>query len=309
MKSQITFFSLGTVNTLLAYGPNATVALGKVQKRIEEIDDEMSVFKEDSIVRKINQQAGLSPVVVPKDIFDVLSCSKEIAKTSEGAFDISVRPLSQLWGFGTKLNFIPPAKDIQGLLLGGLVDFRQLVLNPKEQTVFLSQKGMSIDLGGIAKGYAADEAKRILKEEGITAGLINLGGNVLGLGSFDKGKPWKVGIRNPFTANGEYFTIMSITEETVVTSGIDQQLFIQDGVVYHHILDPRTGYPSQSGLVSVTVIGKESMVADGLATACFVLGKDKGAELAKKEGYQTLFVTKEGNVYSSFQTPLATPTK
>jgi thiamine biosynthesis lipoprotein len=105
MKSQITFFSLGTVNTLLAYGPNATVALGKVQKRIEEIDDAMSVFKDDSIVSKINQQAGISPVVVPKDIFDVLSCSQEIANASGGAFDVTVRPLSQSLGLWHEAEF------------------------------------------------------------------------------------------------------------------------------------------------------------------------------------------------------------
>jgi thiamine biosynthesis lipoprotein len=299
-KSQLSFHSLGTTNSLLAYGEKAEEALQKAKKRVEEIDDEMSAFKRTSYVSLLNENAGVEPLEVPSDVFKVLQCSKKIALLSEGAFDITIRPLSALWDFGNKIDFIPPKEEIDALLEKGLVDEKGFLLDETKRTAFLAKKGMAIDLGGIAKGYAADEIKKIFQEEGIQDGLINLGGNVLGLGSFQSNLPWRIGVRNPLSLTGDYFTILSIHEEAVVTSGVDEQFFIRDGVRYHHILDPRTGYPARSSLASVTILGKESMVADALATACFVLGKDKGSTLALGLGYQTIFVSERGEVYATF---------
>jgi thiamine biosynthesis lipoprotein len=299
-KSQLSFHSLGTTNSLLAYGDNAEEALQKAKKRVEEIDDEMSAFKATSFISRLNKNAGIEPLQVPADVFALLQCSKKIAALSEGAFNILIRPLSALWDFGNKIDFIPPKEEIASLLQKGLLDPSGLVLYEAKRTAFLAKKGMAVDLGGIAKGYAADEVKKIFLEEGIQDGLINLGGNVLGLGSFQGALPWRIGIRNPLSLTGDYFTILSIHEEAVVTSGVDEQFFIRDGIRYHHILDPRTGYPARSSLASVTIVGKESTLADGLATACFVLGKEKGTTLALSLGYQAIFVSERGEVYASF---------
>lgn len=306
-KSQLSFFSLGTTNTLLAYGEHAEEALKKAKARVEAIDDEMSAFKSTSCLSRLNQAAGKEALVLPLDLFGLLKTAQEVAASSRGAFDITIRPLTALWDFGNRVDFIPERGVIESFLKRGLVNYRHLHLEDKTKTAFLEKEGMSVDLGGIAKGYAADEVKRIFLSEGVSSGLINLGGNILALGSFQDSLPWRIGIRNPLSLQGEYFTILSIHEEAVVTSGVDEQFFIRDGVRYHHILDPRTGYPSWKGLASVTIIGPRSALADALATACFVLGKEEGSTLALSYGYQAIFVGEQGEVYATFPLELSAP--
>ncbi|OPZ36997.1 MAG: Thiamine biosynthesis lipoprotein ApbE precursor [Tenericutes bacterium ADurb.BinA155] len=298
VKSTITFRSCGTLCSILAFGPNAKMALAKAKARIEEIDDTMSAFKPNSFLNQISQNAGKSPVKIPGDLLMVLKASLALGLESGGAFDISCRPLSALWAFDEVKTEIPLGIAIEGALKK--TGLSHLHLDAKESTAYLDQAGMSLDLGGIAKGYAADEAKRILLENGIESALINLGGNVLGLGAIADSKPWRVGIRNPLSLEGAYFTILEIHEESVVTSGVDEQFFIEKGKRYHHILDPRTGYPAATHLLSTTIIGDSSMIADGLATACFVLGIKDALPLLKHYGYRGIFVQEDGGVYANF---------
>jgi thiamine biosynthesis lipoprotein len=298
---KISFHALGTENILLAYGDKAEPALSLVQARLEEIDRRMSAFRSDSEIAQLAQQAGEAPAKVSPDTFQVLSEGKRIGALSQGAFDITIRPLSALWSFRGEREVLPLGEAIASAL--SKVDYSALLLAEKEGTAFLPKPGMSVDLGGLAKGYAADEAKRILLSHGVADALINLGGNILALGSYEGGKPWRVGLRNPLSLKGAYFAVLETHEETVVTSGIDEQFFLKHGKLYHHILDPRTGYPAESGLASVTVIGPKSLTADALATACFVLGKEQGTALLKAEGYKGVFVAKNGDVWSTF--PLA----
>jgi FAD:protein FMN transferase len=296
--SQINFFSCGTPCTILAYGTNRDVALVRAKERVMAIDDTMSAFKPDSPLNQICKNAGIAPVVIPSDLYDVLAASLELGEASQGAFDISCRPLSALWAFDQVKSTIPTGESIEKAK--EMMGLKHLHLDSKKHSAYFDLKGGKLDLGGIAKGYAADEAKRILKENGVSDALINLGGNVLGLGRFNQEKPWRIGIRNPLSLKGDYFTVLEISEEAVVTSGVDEQFFIKDGKRYHHILDPRTGYPVDNGLLSVTIIGKSSLIADGLATACFVLGIDASLPLLREEGYRGIFVKNNGDVYSSF---------
>jgi thiamine biosynthesis lipoprotein len=297
-KETITFRSCGTVCSILAFGPEAKTALAKAKARVEEIDERMSAFRSDSYLSQISRNAGKSPVKIPADLFAVLKASIELGTESQGAFDISCRPLSALWAFDQVKTTVPFGDQIEeALKRTGLY---HLHLDEQTMTAYLDTAGMALDLGGIAKGYAADEAKRILIENGINSALINLGGNVLGLGSLSDSLPWRVGVRNPLSLEGTYFTVLEIHEETVVTSGVDEQFFIEKEKRYHHILDPRTGYSADTHLLSVTIIGDSSMIADGLATACFVLGIKEALPLLEKRGYRGIFVQDNGAVYANF---------
>lgn len=295
---KISFHALGTENILLASGEEAKKALLEVQSRLLEIDERMSAFRLDSEISQVALAAGKEPVKVSTDTFAVLREGQRIGTLSAGAFDITVRPLSQLWSFRGDTGKIPFGETIALAL--AKVDYHALLLDETKGTAYLENSGSSLDLGGLAKGYAADEAKRILRAYGVKNALINLGGNILAMGSFEGTKPWRIALRNPLSLRGDYFAVLETHEETVVTSGIDEQFFIQHGKLYHHILDPRTGYPAESDLASVSVIGEKSLTADALATAAFVLGKEKGSALIKNEGYKGVFVSRNGDVWATF---------
>lgn len=293
---QVEFLSLGTFNTIQVYGKNAKDVLLLAKKRVEEIDDEMSIFKDTSEISLINKEAGNKPVSLTNDLLSLLHLAIEVNTASNGAFNILIKPLSSLWHFSHGESSIPRQDDINKAK--NLIDPKAFLLNNDQ--AFLLKKGMGIDLGGIAKGYAADEVKRILKENGLKDALINLGGNILAMGSFESNKPWKIGIRNPFSLNNDYFTIISTHEEAIVTSGVDEQFFIKDGIKYHHIIDPRSGYPAQSNLASVTIIGANAALADALATASFIMGIEESKPLILKNNMKAIFVKANGDVYSTF---------
>jgi thiamine biosynthesis lipoprotein len=158
----------------------------------------------------------------------------------------------------------------------------------------LRNKGQKLDLGGIAKGFAADEAKRILIENGVKSALINLGGNILTLGNKEDGSPFRIGIQNPLRQTGQFIGVLSASDRTIVTSGTNERFFVKDGIRYHHIINPHTGYPAQTGLLSVTVVCENSMYADALTTSLFVLGVEKGLKLLEQTGDEAIFIT-DGN--------------
>jgi len=240
------------MNTIWACGRNSIKAVTAAADRVLKIHSRMSVYEEGSDVARINSYAGRSPQSIPPDTFSLLRRALHFSELSDGAFDITVRPLTQLWGIGKKKDFIPSAEEISQALK--LVSCRDLLLDDKNCTAFLRKPGMAIDLGGIAKGYAADEVRRILLEHGIGSAMVNLGGNIVTVGLREDGLPWQVGIQNPLSPRGGYMGTIETEDKAVVTSGSNERFFVKDGVRYHHILDPRTGYPAESGLLSVTAV-------------------------------------------------------
>ena len=292
------FYALGTENSITLEDDCADV-LEKIIRRVREIEGKMSVFKASSEISIIAANAGRRPVAVSDEVFKLLERALQISQASNGAFDITVRPLTKLWNFGHSKNSIPNASALESA--NSLVGYNSLVLDPKNQTAFLKKSGAKLDLGGIAKGYAADEAKRLLTENGISRALINLGGNVLALGNSFENVPWKIGIQNPLSVRGESVLTIELSDKSVVTSAVNERFFMKDGRRYHHILNPLTGYPASSGLLSASVIADSSMLADALSTAAFVLGAKEGIKLIRFFGAEAIFITENGDILSSFE--------
>ena len=231
----------------------------------------------------------------------VLQKALDFALMSDGVFDPTVGPLVNLWNINSEtvssdFHVIPSEEDVKTAL--SLVDFRDVVM--EDGSVFLKRKGMALDLGGIAKGYAADEVVRILSEKGVKRAVINLGGNVYVYGKKSSGEPWRVGIKNPYAPYGEpIFTLALEESASVVTSGAYERSFKQNGIFYHHIIDTTTGYPCEVKCGSVTVVGKSSLESDALSTIAFILGREKFYEKEFSKTVPTVFVNADGTVLAS----------
>jgi len=287
---------MGTIITVKAYGKNADKAADKVFKRISELEEILTVNDTGSEIDDLNDMAGIVEVKLSSDSLYVLNKAKEYAELSEGAFDVTIGPLVKAWNIGTDNPRVPLKDEIDELLK--LVDFRDLKIDNANHTAYLARRGQMVDLGGIAKGYAGDEAIKVLKENGIESALVNLGGNVVVLGSKPDGNLWTVGIQNPREAAGKYLGTISVRDKAVVSSGDYERYFMKDGVRYHHILDPRTGYPADSGLISTTIIADSAIDADALSTSVFVLGLENGMKLVESlDGVEAVFVTEDKKVY------------
>lgn len=311
-----TFISFDTVCTINAYYAGTDALYDTCEARLSELEQLFSAHIASSDVCCVNEAAGDHPVKVSGEVFTVLKTAREYAEKSGGAFDPTIGPLVALWGIGTENERIPSDSEIDAAR--ALVNWQHLVLDEEAGTAFLEEAGMALDLGGIAKGFAADEIVRLLKDEGVTSALIDLGGNVYVMGSrpaesagsgkagsgsraSDSAKSasaeaWRVGIKNPFHPEDGAGLRVDVIDMSVVTSGNYERYFEKDGVRYHHILDPKTGRPAESGLVSCTIIDSSSLKADVLSTAVFVLGKDKGLELLEEEGKEGVCISYEGNV-------------
>lgn len=282
------FFALGTINCIKTFDIEKEDAVKEAMKRVAEIDDTMSAFKPESDISKLSANSGKRFQNIHRDTFQLIQKAVEFSNLSDGAFDITIRPLAELWGINKKGDFIPSDAELQETLR--LVDYHDILLDTESLSAFLKNPGQSLDLGGIAKGFAADEIKRILVESGVQSAVINLGGNVVTIGRRPDRQPWQVGIQNPMAPTGQYLGILSTVNETVVTSGSNERFFIKGGIRYHHILDPRTGKPAQSSLLSVTAVCECSADADALTTALFVLGPEKSMPLLNKIKAEAIFI-------------------
>jgi thiamine biosynthesis lipoprotein len=272
---------LGTICKITLYEQARDSVYKDIFNRIREIENLMSVNIPDSDISRINESAGVRAVRVDEAVFKVLKRAVYFAGLSDGAFDPTVGPLVSLWGIGTDYERVPFIQEINAVL--PLINWQDIELDEQARAVFLKREGMALDLGAIAKGYAADEAAAIIKNARIERAIIDLGGNIVVCGEKKDKSPWRVGIQHPGEERGEYYGILNIQAKdysrTIVTSGVNERYFIKDGVRYHHIFSPVTGYPASDGIMSVTVITSASMDADALSTAAFVLGYEKGSAL------------------------------
>jgi len=288
-------FLLGTVCTVKLYDRVKPEALTRVFERVREIENRMSANLPYSEVSRINAAAGALPVTVSPDTLYVIDKALQYCALTGGAFDITVGPLVKLWGIGTDNARVPGKNEIEAML--PLVDYRKVFLTKNPNTVFLAEKGMALDLGAIAKGYAADEAVRILRDHGVSRAIIDFGGNIVVLGSKEKGKPWRVGVQNPSKERGRYAAVVAAADMSLVSSGTYERFLLDGGRRYHHILDTRTGYPVDNGLSDVTIVCPSSIDADGLSTSVFSLGPERGFELVNKlPGIEAVFIDTDNRI-------------
>jgi len=272
-------FALGTVCTVTLYEQGDKSFYNNIFSRIREIENLMSVNIPSSDISRVNAAAGIEPVQVQKETFNVIERALYFAQLSGGAFDPTIGPIVSLWNINGDNSHVPSREKIDTAL--PLVNWRNVELDAETSSVYLTHRNMALDLGAIAKGYAADEAAVIIKNAGISRALIDLGGNILIIGEKKDLKPWSVGIQNPLDNRGSVIGVLHTTEKTIVTSGVYERFFEENGRRYHHLFDPSQGYPAQTGLLSVTLITSVSMDADALSTAIFVLGYAKGLSLLR----------------------------
>lgn len=255
----------------------ADAVIDEAFEEIARVDALMSSFKEESEVSLLKRHAGEGPLKISPMLMEVLQAGVDYYSLSGGAFDITVGPLVRLWGFAGGFKRVPSSDEITRVR--SFVGSDRIVLNPSESTAYLPVKGMEVDLGGIAKGYAVDRAMIALRSGGISHGVVNAGGDLFVLGSSRCPGGTPVGIRNP-VSKGELLGWVRVHDEAVATSGNYENFFVQDGKAYTHIIDPRDGYPVH-GVLSVSVRAPSAMQADALATALFVLGSAEGLKLAE----------------------------
>lgn len=281
----ITLFAMDTYMELRAYGGEA--ALEEAAALIYALDGALSVTNEESEIYALNRdkRAALSP-----DAAALTGAALELCARTGGALDVSIYPVSRAWGFTTGEYKVPSEEEISRLLRA--VDHRRVRL---EGSVAELGGDMMIDLGSVAKGFASGRVIALLRSAGVASALVNLGGNVQTLGTKPDGSPWRVAIRDPF-GDGT-LGVVEVADKAVITSGGYERFFEQDGEVYWHILDPATGRPARAGLVSVTVVGEDALVCDGLSTALFVMGPDGAAALWRESGdFEAVLVTDDGGV-------------
>ncbi|HUT99300.1 MAG TPA: FAD:protein FMN transferase [bacterium] len=268
------FFAMDTVVELCAVGGES--ALDAARRAVEDVEGWADCYDPEAELYRLNLSAGGGPVRVSKGLAEVLEVSLRVAEKSGGAFDPTVLPLVEAYGFNGEKRRVPGDEEISRIL--PRVDYRRVGLAGDGVDI---PEGVALDLGGVAKGYAADRALEAMKEAGAEAGLVNIGGDIAVFGERAGGGSWTIGVQHP-RAPGELFAVLELQSGAVATSGDYERYFIEDGVRYHHILDPRTGRPAR-GLVSVTVTAPVCVLADAYATAVFVLGPEEGLRLLEAD--------------------------
>ena len=293
--SESEIFALDTAITLKVYGSKRVVVLKKLEDKINELDDMLSTGKETSEVSRLNRsgEAVLSPTVA-----NLVKRSLDIYKKTDGLFDITIYPLMELWGFPTKNYRVPSEKEIEEKLK--LVGSDKIDFNEETRKISFKNKGMEIDFGGIGKGYITDELVKILTDEKVESAIINLGGNVFGFRKKPDGSLWNIAIRDPNEPD-KYMAAIRLEDSAVITSGGYERYFEENGIIYHHILDPRTGKPSDSGLKSVSIISKDGTLADALSTSLFIMGEEKAIGYWKENGsnFDILLMTNDNRLLVS----------
>lgn len=276
---------MDTVVTLQARGEQAEAAVEAGMKRLEELDRIMGSESTEGDVQKLRAAAGKEYVKLSPEVYHVLEISQRYSELTQGAWDITLGVGISLWGIGTEFARVPNGNELEEA--NGLCGWQHLKLRPEDKSAMLEQEGMSIHLGGIGKGYALDEVRRIFVQHGIKDALIDMGASsICAMGKNDRGEDWNIGIRHPRMDNG-FLARVRLSDDILSTSGDYERFFEADGKRYHHILDPKTMRPTESGIMSVTVLVDGSiedagMIGDLLSTAVFVMGPEEGKAFIEK---------------------------
>jgi thiamine biosynthesis lipoprotein len=287
-------YAMDTIMTVRVWSTDAAAAqkaLSAVSGMISALDERFSVTGAESEIAALNAGSD-APFTLSDEGAEILARTLDISRDTGGILDPSIYPVVRAWGFTTDSYRIPDRAELQTLLQK--VDFTKIALEGNAVTL---ESGMQIDLGSVVKGYVGDEAARLLKEQGITSAVLNLGGNVRLVGGRTDGTPFRVGVQDPLDESA-YLGIVSAADKSVVTSGGYNRFFEKDGQIYWHIIDPRTGYPADSGVISATVIGNDGLRCDGLSTACFILGVEGAFDYWRDRGdFDLILVTDDGHIY------------
>jgi len=277
--------------TQLEADKQIAIAIGEIS-RIEAL---ISSWKTTSETSNINKNAGVNPVKVSEELFSLIQRTLQISNLTDGAFDISYASMDKLWKYDGSMTQMPSKEAIKKSV--AKVGYQDIIVDPKNSTVFLKNKGMKIGFGAIGKGYAADKAKKLLISNGVSGGIINASGDINSWGSKPSGSSWQVAITNPLNKN-KAFAMLPI-KDAVVTSGNYEKYVIFNSRRYSHIIDPRTGYPSQ-GIISVTVFAPKAELADALATSVFVMGAETGIDrINQLKAVECIIITDTGNIITS----------
>jgi thiamine biosynthesis lipoprotein len=296
MVASATQQAMGTLMCHRVYGRHAEECLAAVCSEISRLEGLLSCFQPQSEISRINQLAGKGDARVSFETFEVLNQAVEFSRANCGFFDATIAPLVWLWGEGRRTLSQPDHASIQQVL--PLVNYADLILNCQEMTAKLRKVGQAIDLGGIGKGYAGGKILDIFAAFDIISAYSNLGGNVVALGTKPDGSAWRIGIQHP-RLEDRLIGAVAVVDKSVVTSGDYQRCFTdKNGVRHHHILDPLTGYPSRSGLISVTIVSEDPLAADVLSTAVFIAGLKKGCELLSRyPNTEAIFIDEDMQVF------------
>ncbi|MGI6629046.1 MAG: FAD:protein FMN transferase [Bacillota bacterium] len=296
-----TNFIMGSLVKITVYDEDIDESVfSQVFNRIQEIENKMTINKvtPQGEIIKLNNSAGHDFVELSGETFFILEKGKYYGEITQGKFDITIGPIVKLWNIDTENAAIPDGEEIIQKL--PLVDYRKLELDQEQKKAKLSEEGMMVDLGAIAKGYAADEAAKILIDAGIKHAIINLGGNILTIGSKPDGSLFRLGLQDPFQERNINMAVVRLNNQSLVSSGTYEKFFEANGKKYHHIIDPKTGYPVENELVSVSIITEKSIDADALSTSVFLLGLEKGMDLVEKlPNTEAVFVTSAKKVFVS----------
>lgn len=274
-----------------------TERIDEAVAEIRRIENLLTTFNENSQTSLINRNAGIKPVKVDKEVFDLIQRSKRISAITQGAFDISYGSVDKkLWNFDKTMTSLPDAVTAKKLVR--LINYQNILLDEKECTVFLKEKGMRIGFGGIGKGYAAERAKLILKHHGVQSGIVNAAGDLTAWGHQPNGKEWTVGIADP-DATHHPFSYLSITDMAVATSGNYEKFVVIDGKKYSHTIDPKTGLPV-TGIKSVTIISPNAEIADAMATPVMIMGIKVGLDIINQvKGLACIIIDDNDKIYTS----------
>ena len=262
-------------------------------KRIENL---ISDWIPTTQISQVNKNAGIKPVKVDTEVFDLVGRAIKVSQITSGAFDISYASMDKIWKFDGSMKTMPTEEAIKKSV--SKIGYKNIILDSKEQTIFLKNEGMKLGLGGIGQGFIADKIKALLQSKGCVSGIVNVSGDINTWGKQSDGKPWTVAIVNPMNKN-KVFATFPLEDSAVETSGSYEKFVTFNGVRYSHIIDPRTGYPAQ-GVVSVSVFAKQTEIADALATGIFVLGVEVGIDLVNQlKGIECIMVDDKGKIHSS----------
>ncbi len=290
---------MGSRFEITVVAENETMANDEIDRAVAEItriEKLISSWDPNSETSEINRNAGIKPILVSTELYDLIQRALGISKLTDGAFDISYASMDAIWKFDGSMTEMPSPEKVKEAV--AKVGYKNIVLNPDDHSVFLKLPGMKIGFGAIGKGYAADKAKQLLQDHGVEAGIINASGDMDVWGRQPDGSEWKVAITNPMNKNNA-FALLPIENEAVVTSGDYEKYVIFDGIRFTHIIDPRSGYPA-TGIISATVFAPKAELADALATSIFVMGKDAGIDrINQLPEIECILIDDKGEIFTS----------
>ena len=306
-KCQKQLFAMDTYMEFTAYGKNSEKAVDAAIEEVQKLDAMLSAENSKSEVYALNEQGNLQAT---DDLAELILRGKEIYQETDGLFDDTIYPVMKLWGFPTGNYHVPTAAEVQKKL--ALVDGNKVEIqtrgsdekgrDSKEKAKFVTLGAdQQIDFGGIAKGYTGQKLAELFQEYGVSSALVSLGGNIQAIGTKPDGSSWKVGIRDPKGGQQDYIGVLSVENQAVVTSGGYERYFEENGETYIHIINPRTGYPADGDLLSVTIVSKDGTLADGMSTALYIMGYEKACQFWRqhREEFNVILVTDDGKIHIS----------